>query len=107
MRKDKYIYIFCSLCALLLSCGAERNVKKGDKLMAIGEYYDAAGEYKMGYRKTPPKERARRGQIANKLAQCYDHISSAASAVAAYRNVIRYKQDDGNTHLGLARNLKL
>lgn len=105
MRKDKYIYIFCALCVLLLSCGAERNVKKGDKLMVIGEYYDAAGEYKMGYRKTPPKERARRGQIANKLAQCYDHISSAASAVAAYRNVIRYKQDDGNTHLGLARNL--
>lgn len=25
--------------------------------------------------------------------------------MAAYRNVIRYKQDDGNTHLGLARNL--
>ena len=92
-------------CWLLSSCGAERAIKKGDKYYAIGEYFDAATQYKRAYQATPPKEREKRGQISRKLAECNDRINSSQKAIAAYRNVIRYKQDDVMTHLNLAHQL--
>lgn len=95
----------CILAMLTVSCGADHYMKKGEKFLAIGEYYDAAAEFKTAYNKTPTKERAKRGQRARKLAYCYDRINSTAKAIAAYRNVIRYKQDSIDTHLSLARML--
>lgn len=89
----------------MTACGADKNLKKGDKFLALGEYYDAANEYRQAYQKTPSKERDKRGQISKKMAFCYDKIKSSPKALAAYRNVIRYHQDDGETHLGLAQNL--
>ena len=47
---------------MCFSCGAERNIKKGDKIFAIGEYYDAAEQYRQGYAKIPAKDRSLRGQ---------------------------------------------
>lgn len=93
------------LAAFTVSCGADHYMKKGEKYLAIGEYYDAAAEFKTAYNKTPTKERTKRGQRARKLAYCYDRINSTAKAVAAYRNVIRYGQDSIDTHLSLARML--
>ena len=90
---------------LLTACGAERNVKKGDAYFALGEYYDAANQYRTAYQRTPPKERDLRGQRAAKMAMCYDYIGESQRAIAAYRNVIRYKQDDAQTHIDLAKNL--
>lgn len=95
----------CILALLTVSCGADHYMKKGEKFLAIGEYYDAAAEFKTAYNKTPTKERAKRGQRARKLAYCYDRINSTAKAIAAYRNVIRYKQDSIDTHQSLARML--
>ena len=92
-------------CGLLVSCGADRALKKGDKYFALGEYFDAATQYKRAYQMTPPKEREKRGQISRKLATSHDRINSSQKAIAAYRNVIRYKQDDLQTHLDLARQL--
>lgn len=89
----------------MVSCGAERNLKRGEKHLALGEYFDAANEFKQAYQKTPPKERERRGQIALKMALCYDKTLQTGKAVAAYRNVIRYKQDKIEEHLALARQL--
>ena len=61
------ISLACSAIAilslLLVSCGAEKNLKKAEKYLAIGEYYDAATQFKQAYSKTPPKERQKRGQI--------------------------------------------
>lgn len=93
----------CIMALLTVSCGADHYMKKGEKYLAIGEYYDAAAEFKTAYNKTPSKERAKRGQRARKLAYCYDRINSNAKAIAAYRNVIRYKQDSIDTHLSLAK----
>ena len=90
---------------LLTSCGAERNLKKGEKYLALGEYYDAANQFKQAYSKTPAKERDMRGKAAAKLAYCYDRINSTQKAIAAYRNVIRYGQDSTLTHLDFARQL--
>lgn len=93
------------MALLTVSCGADYYMKKGEKYLTIGEYYDAAAEFKTAYNKTPSKERAKRGQRARKLAYCYDRINSSAKAIAAYHNVIRYKQDSIDTHLSLAKAL--
>lgn len=78
-------------------------MKRGEKYLAIGEYHDAAAEFKTAYNKTPSKERDKRGERALKLAFCYDRINSTQKAIAAYRNVIRYKKDTPETHLSFAR----
>ncbi|MBO4849638.1 MAG: OmpA family protein [Prevotella sp.] len=103
-QKTTFTGIFL-LALLLLSCGADKNLKRGEKYLALGEYYDASTEFKNAYSKTPAKERDKRGQIARKLANCYESINFTQKAIAAYRNVIRYHQDDADTHLSFARQL--
>lgn len=90
---------------LLAGCGAEKNMKKAEKFMAIGEYYDAASQYKQAYSKTPPKERDRRGLIAGKMAVCYRKINSTPKAVAAYRNMVRYNKATVDDRMELGRQL--
>ncbi len=105
---SKKAYQLFSVIVMLLclyACGAERDMKKGEKFLAVGEYYDAAEVFKSAYNKTPAKEKALRGQRALKMAACYEKINSTQKAIAAYRNVIRYKQDDVQTHLSFARQL--
>ena len=89
----------------LSSCGADAYMKKGDQHFAIGEYFDAAEQYKKAYSNTPAKERATRGKRAAKLAECYRRINFTQKAIAAYNNVIRYNQADSLTHLRLAQQL--
>lgn len=89
----------------LTSCGAEQAVKKGDQFFALGEYFDAAAQYKKAYQQTPAKERALRGQRAAKMAECYRRINYTGRAIAAYNNVIRYKQQDSLTYFLLAQQL--
>ena len=92
------------MCALLLdSCGAEQAIKKGDKFWAVGEYYDAAEQYRKAYAQTPNKDRALRGQRALKLAKCYRRLNQTNKAITAYKNVVRYHQADSLTHLYLAQ----
>ena len=86
-----------------VACGVDKNMKRGEKFFAIGEYYDAANEFKQAYRKTPPKERDERGRRALKMAVCYDRINQTTAALAAYRNAIRYKQASTEDRLAFAR----
>ena len=103
MKKTLTTWVLAALC--LVSCGVDKNIRKGEKFLQLGEYYDAAAQFKTAYQRTPPKDRDKRGQLSAKMAHCYDRINSSERAVAALRNVIRYHQDDGETHLMLARNL--
>ena len=103
MRKV-FTILYSIVCAVLLvSCGADQAMKKGDKFYAIGEYFDAATQYKKAYTQTPAKERATRGKRALKLADCYRRINNTSKAIAAYNNAIRYKQADSLTHFRLAQ----
>ena len=77
---------------LFSSCNAESSVKKGDQYYALGEYYDAAAEYKAAYSKTPTKQRDKRGERAVKMADCYQRINYTAKAIGAYQNGIRYME---------------
>ena len=79
---------------LLYACGAETAMKKGDKFFALGEYYDAASQYKKAYSQTKAKDKPLRGQRALKMADCYRRINQTQRAVAAYNNAVRYKQAD-------------
>ena len=78
-------------------------MKRGEKELALGEYFDAAADFKQAYQKTPPKERHTRGAIARRMALCYDKSLQTGKAIVAYRNVIRYKADRGVDHLALAQ----
>ena len=98
------IIVFTALCAVLLaSCGADQAMKKGDKFFAVGEYYDAAVQYRKAYTQTPSKERKTRGVRALKLAECYRRINMTAKAIAAYNNAVRYKQADSLTQFYLGQ----
>ena len=98
--------LYMSLAVLLMAaCGADAALKKGDKFYALGEYYDASTQYKKAYSATSSKERELRGKRALKLAECYHRINYTQKAVAAYNNVIRYKQQDSMTYFRLAQQL--
>ena len=102
MKKTLFFFM---ILWLVTSCGADRNLHRGEKFLALGEYYDAANEFRQAYQKTPAKERAKRGQIARKMAMCYDKSLQSARALAAWRNAVRYQQADTADRLAFARTL--
>ena len=106
MKRNLHLIIYIVLTSILLTgCGAEQALKKGDKFYALGEYYDASTKYRKAYSQTPAKERQQRGKIALKMAECYRRINYTQKAIAAYNNVIRYKQADSLTQLRLGQQL--
>lgn len=102
MKKTLFFFM---ILWLVTSCGADRNLHRGEKYLALGEYYDAANEFRQAYQKTPAKERTKRGQIARKMAMCYDKSLQSARALAAWRNAIRYQQADTADRLAFAQTL--
>ena len=105
MRKDFLLFLLCVMAVLSVGCGSDQALKKAEKYYALGEYYDAAVQYKKAYSQTPVKEKARRGEIAAKMAECYRRTNNTQRAITAYNNVIRNKQADSLTHLRLAQQL--
>ncbi len=103
MTLPKHTLLFFVAALLLSSCGADKYMKQGEKNLALGEYYDAADNFKLAYQKTEPKDRKTRGRIARKMAYCYDKSLQTAKAIVAYRNAIRYNADVAADHLELAR----
>ena len=106
MKRKLHILNILLAGLLLMACGgADSAMKKCDKFFALGEYYDAANQYKRAYQQTPSKQRALRGQRAAKLAESYRRLNYTGRAIAAYNNVIRYKQQDSLTYFLLAQQL--
>ena len=105
MQKKIHLIILLMAAALLTGCGADQAIKKGDKAYALGEYFDAATQYKKAYSQTPPKQRDQRGRLALKMGDCYRRINYTQKAIASYNNAVRYKQADSLTHLYLAQQL--
>ena len=104
MKHIRFYQIITALCCfLLISCGIDKNLKKGEKFLSLGEYYDAADQFKQAYTKTPPKERENRGKLALKMARCYNKINATPKAENAYRNAIRYNQASLDDRLAYAR----
>ena len=106
MKKKSTIYHIVAVVVVamaMIACGTDRHMKKAEKYLAIGEYYDAATEFKKAYQSTSTKEREKRGQRALKMARCYAKINQTQSAMGGYRNAIRYKQAELDDQLAYAR----
>ena len=103
MRKFLTIFIVAITTTLMISCGADQAIKKGDQFYAVDEYFDAANQYRKAYSQTPTKERAVKGQRAMKMAECYRRINFTTKAITAYNNAVRYKQADSLTHFYLGQ----
>ena len=91
------------MAVAMVACGTDKHLKKGEKYLALGEYYDAAMEFKKAYQSTSPKERDKRGERAVKMARCYEKINMTQQALGAYRNAIRYKKASLEDELSYAR----
>lgn len=91
------------LTLLLTGCGADNYARKAEEYYAIGEYYDAAEEFKKAYSNTPVKEKAKRGERAWKMAECYRRIGYSAKAAGGYQNAVRYKAGGAEATLRLAQ----
>ena len=90
------------------SCGnAERALKRGNAALALGEYCEAAGQYKKAYMRTSPKEKDKRGAIAYQMGDAYRRYGNTARALGAYRNAERYKYTDTLTHFYIGEMLRL
>lgn len=105
MRNISFLTIILCLSALhlLVSCGADTYIRKGDKALALGEYYLAAENYRKAYSKTPASERALRGERALKMGQSYERFNSNLKALAGYRNAARYGKATAEDSLHLGR----
>lgn len=90
---------------MLASCGIDRNTKKGERHLALGEYYDAAEQFRKAYQATPTKNRDQRGVLAQKMATCYARINQTQRAIGAMRNAVRYGHASVDDHLLLAQQL--
>lgn len=92
--------VLCALALVLASCGSvERSVRKGDAALAIGEYFEAAAQYKKAYNRIPAADREKRGWLAYKMADCYRAYGNTARALGSYRTAERYKYVDTLTYL--------
>ena len=103
MRKLIAIIYTAMIGLLITGCGADSAMRKGDKFYALGEYYDAADQYKKAYSQTKSKDKPLRGQRALKLADCYRRINYTQKAIGAYQNAVRFKQADSTAMLHLGR----
>lgn len=110
MKKNRFftlhpsLFVLAALSVLLLtSCAIDKNMKKGEKYLALGEYYDAANEFKRAYSKTSPKDKEKRGERALKMAHCYERSLQTQKAIAAYKNAIRYNVATPEHRLNYAR----
>ena len=94
MRRTFTILYIVVAATLLTGCGADSAVKKGDKFYALGEYFDAATQYRKAYTQTPAKDRKLRGERSAKMADCYRRINQTQRAIAAYNNAMRFHAAD-------------
>ena len=101
------LYILLILI-LLSACGTpERSIKRGDAAMAIGEYCEAAAQYKKGYSRIPPTDRKRRGEVAYKMGDAFRRYGNTARALGAFRNAARYGQNDTLTQFYIGELLRM
>ncbi len=103
----KIVWAVCGML-ILAGCGsADKSIKRGDAALALGEYAEAAGQYKRAYSKTPPKDKAQRGFIAYKMGDAYRRYGNVARAVGSFQNAVRYHYVDTLTYLHLGDLLRM
>ena len=90
------------LCSLWLAaaCGSvEKSIRKAEAALALGEYAEAAAQFKQAYQHTPTAEKEKRGALAYRMAEAYARYGNTSSALGAYRSAARYLYTDTLTYL--------
>lgn len=99
----KYSLYPILLAVMVAACGSpEKSELKGDYALSLGEYYEAASQYKKAYQHTPNKERDNRARRAFKQGEAFKRYGNTARAAGAYRSAVRYGSTDSLLlrHLG-------
>lgn len=105
MYKLNKLFVVVSLLFLVVSCKSTK-ISTGDEQMARGEYFEASKTYRSIYNKlTKREDRAKRGEVAFKMAQAYRKLSQNEKAASGYQNAIRYGYPDSIAQLRLAQSL--
>ncbi|MDR1161498.1 MAG: tetratricopeptide repeat protein, partial [Tannerellaceae bacterium] len=103
MKKKFVTYIlFLPAIFLLFSCKSAK-LSDAEEKQRIGEYNEAAAIYRKVFAKTPPKDRAMRGYIAFRMADCNRLINNTSRATSAYMNALRYNYPDSMVNLRLGQ----
>lgn len=93
------------LCMAGASCSGPKLATAYEQ-MERGEYFDASKTFRKVYNKlTKREDRPLRGEIAFRMAECYDKLGMSAKASAAFQNSIRYGYADSTLRIRLARSL--
>ena len=96
------------LGAVVTACStADRQMRRAERALAIGEYAEAANYYKKAYQMTPPKDREQRGRLAFLMGECFRKYGYSARALGAYRSAERYRFVDSLTYLRLGEMAQL
>ncbi|MDE5662294.1 MAG: OmpA family protein [Muribaculaceae bacterium] len=99
----RYFTLLAVMAALLWSCGGAKLATANEQ-MERGEYNDASKTYRKIYNKlTKREERAQRGEVAFKMAECHRRLNQYARAAAAYQNAARYGYPDSTLYLYMAQ----
>lgn len=94
------MFVTITLTHALASCSsAEKNIRRAEAALAIGEYEQAANQYKKAYARIPSSEKAQRGKIAFEMGECYRKYGFSARALGAYQSAERYGYTDTTTLL--------
>ena len=99
------LFFLLAFLMLAASCDEASLERRGDKALALGEYYVAGEYYRRAYSKTPAKEKPMRGKRALKMARCFNHINNTTKALGGYRNAVRYGTIPAADRLDYARAL--
>ena len=105
MRIKSSVYFIFIAVLILQGCGIKGLIKKADTRYGIGEYYVAGNLYKRVYSSLDSKQKAQRGKIAFRQAECY-RLTNQGRAEQAYLNAIRYNYSDSIVYLRLAQVLQ-
>ena len=103
MRTRFYILIILATM-LCVACSNENiSFKKGEQFYAMGEYYQAAQQYKKSYQRIPTKDKALRADRAFRMGLCYERINNPQKAMQTFQNAVRYHHTDSTALLHLGR----
>lgn len=94
--------------AFVASCASvDKTIRKAEAALAIGEYAEAAAQFRIAYQRTPSKEREKRGELSFRMAEAYRRYGNVARAVGSYRSAVRYHFTDSITYLHQGDALRL
>lgn len=102
MRIKHSFVILLFATILLQGCSIAARISKADKRYEVGEYFVAADLYKRVYSGLSTKEKALKGKIAFRQAECY-RLTNQSRAELTYLNAIRNNYSDSIVNLRYAQ----